>query len=35
MGKFFTYNVALNYSAMLLLADAIERAASTDRLEDH
>jgi branched-chain amino acid transport system substrate-binding protein len=32
MGKFFTYNVALNYSAMLLLADAIERAGSTDRL---
>jgi branched-chain amino acid transport system substrate-binding protein len=31
MGKFFTYNVALNYSAMLLLADAIERAASVDR----
>ena len=31
MGKFFTYNVALNYSAMLLLADAIERAASADR----
>jgi branched-chain amino acid transport system substrate-binding protein len=33
MGKFFTYNVALNYSAMLLLADAIERAGSTDRLK--
>ena len=33
MGKFFTYNVALNYSSMLLLADAIERAASTDRLK--
>jgi branched-chain amino acid transport system substrate-binding protein len=31
MRKFFTYNVALNYSAMLLLADAIERAASADR----
>jgi branched-chain amino acid transport system substrate-binding protein len=30
MGKFFTYNVALNYSAVLLLADALERAASTD-----
>jgi branched-chain amino acid transport system substrate-binding protein len=30
-GKFFTYNVALNYSDVLLLADAIERAASTDR----
>ena len=33
MGKFFTYNVALNYSAMLLLADAIERAGSADRLK--
>jgi len=31
MGKFFTYNVALNYSAVLLLADAIERAGSIDR----
>jgi branched-chain amino acid transport system substrate-binding protein len=31
MGKFFTYNVALNYSAVLLLADAIERAGSVDR----
>jgi branched-chain amino acid transport system substrate-binding protein len=30
-GKFFTYNVALNYSSVLLLADAIERAASADR----
>jgi branched-chain amino acid transport system substrate-binding protein len=30
-GKFFLYNVALNYSAMLLLADAIERAGSADR----
>jgi branched-chain amino acid transport system substrate-binding protein len=30
-GLFFTYNVALNYSAVLLLADAIERAASADR----
>src|SRR5262249_5932796 len=30
-GKFFTYNVALNYSCVLLLADAIERAASADR----
>ena len=30
-GKFFTYNVALNYSDILLLADAIERAASADR----
>ncbi len=33
MGKFFTYNVALNYSAMLLLADAIERAGSADRVK--
>jgi branched-chain amino acid transport system substrate-binding protein len=31
MSKFFTYNVALNYSAVLLLADAIERAGSVDR----
>ncbi|WP_158818787.1 ABC transporter substrate-binding protein [Methylocapsa sp. S129] len=31
MGKFFTYNVALNYSAVLLLVDAIERAGSVDR----
>ena len=31
VGKFFTYNVALNYSAVLLLADAIERAGSLDR----
>jgi branched-chain amino acid transport system substrate-binding protein len=30
-GKFFLYNVALNYSAILLLADAIERAGSADR----
>lgn len=30
-GKFFTYNVALNYSDVLLLADALERAASADR----
>jgi branched-chain amino acid transport system substrate-binding protein len=33
MGKFFTYNVALNYSAMMLLADAIERAGTVDRLK--
>jgi branched-chain amino acid transport system substrate-binding protein len=31
MGRYFTYNVALNYSCILLMADAIERAASTDR----
>lgn len=30
-GKFFTYNVALNYSCVMLLADAIERAGSADR----
>jgi branched-chain amino acid transport system substrate-binding protein len=30
-GKFFTYNVMLNYCIVLLLADAIERAASADR----
>lgn len=30
-GKFWTYNVPMNYSAVLLLADALERAASTDR----
>ena len=30
-GKSFAYNVSLNYSNVLLLADAIERAASTDR----
>ncbi|HYF55492.1 MAG TPA: ABC transporter substrate-binding protein, partial [Salinarimonas sp.] len=30
-GRFFTYNVALNYSCVKLLADAIERAGSADR----
>ncbi|MGY0715028.1 ABC transporter substrate-binding protein [Azospirillum argentinense] len=30
-GKSFAYNVPLNYSNVLLLADAIERAGSTDR----
>jgi branched-chain amino acid transport system substrate-binding protein len=30
-GQFYTYEVYMNYSAILLLADAIERAASTDR----
>ena len=30
-GQFYTYEVYMNYSCMLLLADAIERAASTDR----
>jgi branched-chain amino acid transport system substrate-binding protein len=30
-GGFFTYEVYMNYSCMLLLADALERAASADR----
>jgi branched-chain amino acid transport system substrate-binding protein len=30
-GQFFTYEVYLNYCAVLLVADAIERAASADR----
>jgi branched-chain amino acid transport system substrate-binding protein len=30
-GQFFTYEVYMNYSCVLLLADAIERAGSTDR----
>jgi branched-chain amino acid transport system substrate-binding protein len=30
-GEFFTYEVYMNYSCVLLLADAIERAASADR----
>src|ERR1700722_196519 len=30
-GQFFTYEAYLNYSATLLLADAIERAKSSDR----
>ena len=30
-GQFYTYEVYMNYSCILLLADAIERAASTDR----
>ena len=30
-GQFFTYEVYLNYCSVLLLADAIERAKSTDR----
>jgi len=29
--EFFTYEVYMNYSCILLLADALERAASTDR----
>lgn len=31
MGKVFAYNVPLNYSCVKLMADAIERAGSTDR----
>jgi branched-chain amino acid transport system substrate-binding protein len=30
-GNFWTYNIPMNYSAVLLLADALERAKSTDR----
>ncbi len=30
-GQFFTYEVYLNYSCVLLLADALERAGSADR----
>ena len=30
-GDFFTYEVFLNYSCVLLLADAIDKAASADR----
>jgi len=30
-GQFYTYEVYMNYSCILLLADAIERAASIDR----
>jgi branched-chain amino acid transport system substrate-binding protein len=30
-GQFFTYEVYMNYSAVLLLADAIDRAKSADR----
>src|SRR5262245_12343084 len=30
-GNFWTYNIPMNYSAVLLLADAIERAQSLDR----
>src|SRR5215217_7594230 len=30
-GEFFTYEVYMNYSAVLLLGDALERAASADR----
>lgn len=32
-GKFWTYNVALNYSCVKLLADAIERAGSNNRVK--
>jgi branched-chain amino acid transport system substrate-binding protein len=30
-GQYYTYEVYMNYSCVLLLADAIERAASADR----
>jgi branched-chain amino acid transport system substrate-binding protein len=30
-GQFFTYELYMNYSAVLLVADALERAGSTDR----
>jgi branched-chain amino acid transport system substrate-binding protein len=30
-GEFYTYEVYMNYSCMLLLADVLERAASADR----
>ncbi len=30
-GQFFTYEVYMNYNAVLLVADAVERAASADR----
>ena len=30
-GQFFTYEVYLNYCCVLLVADALERAASADR----
>jgi len=30
-GQFYTYEVYMNYSCILLLADAVERAASVDR----
>ena len=30
-GQFYTYEVYMNYSAVLLVADALERAASSDR----
>ena len=30
-GEFYTYEVFMNYSCILLVADAIERAASSDR----
>ncbi|GIK80770.1 MAG: branched-chain amino acid ABC transporter substrate-binding protein [Alphaproteobacteria bacterium] len=30
-GNFWTYNIPMNYSAVLLLADAMERAKSADR----
>ena len=32
-GKFWTYNIPMNYSSMLVLADAIERAGAADRIK--
>ena len=32
-GQFFTYEVCMNYSAVLLVADALERAASADHAQ--
>ncbi|MCA1952257.1 MAG: ABC transporter substrate-binding protein, partial [Hyphomicrobiales bacterium] len=32
-GKFWLYNTPLNYSSVMLLADAIERAGSADRIK--
>ena len=34
-GQFFTYEVYMNYEAVLLLADALERAASDRPRQDH
>jgi branched-chain amino acid transport system substrate-binding protein len=33
MGRFWLYNVPLNYSSVRLVADAVERAASRDRVK--
>ena len=34
-GEFYTYEVYMNYSCVLLLADALERAAAPTAAEDH